>query len=100
MQKRRKFVATFSVEIEVDQSAIDRGLSEEFRKEFYDFRTEMQVAAHLAYNLMRGAEIRQLDGFADMPESVAHCQQPFEEDCTEIAPKGPVKTRTRVRRFS
>lgn len=63
--KRRRYYATFTVEIEVADALCRSVLTDEWRAVHYDLRTREDVAGHLAFNLMRGAELSSLDGFAD-----------------------------------
>lgn len=63
------FVVTCTVE--VDQDVIDEALSEEWQADFYTFTDEQDVADHLAYNMLRGASLSTLDGFAQFHDDNA-----------------------------
>lgn len=65
----RKFCVNAIIEIEVDQRVLDDVLTDEWRSNFYPLTTPEDVAGHLAFNLVRGAEMHQLDGFADQPRA-------------------------------
>ena len=56
--------------LELDDTVIDR-VDEEQRNRFYRLLTKQQVAAHIAYNMSHGARLSQLDGWADMDDSLA-----------------------------
>lgn len=58
-------------EIEVDDALLKSVDTDEWRDNFYHLTTAEEVAAHLAYNLIRGASLASLDGFADQPEDAA-----------------------------
>lgn len=66
-----KFQITLSVEadIEVSQDLLDSVLTDDWRSNFYPFYTEEDVIEHITRNYIRGCVMRQLDGFADRPES-------------------------------
>jgi len=69
----KKFSArvTIDVDIEVSKSVLKTAQSKSWRETFYNFKTDDEVAAHLAYNLVRGAALSQLDGFANRDDSEA-----------------------------
>lgn len=68
----RRFICTFEVEIEVEQALLDAVLTDEWRQTSYrDVTKPEDVAMILAYNMMQGATLAQLDGFADQPEGRA-----------------------------
>lgn len=66
--KRRRFVVTMEVSIEVDERLIDDVLTDEWRNMFYPLRDAKEVASHLAHNLVQGRRLFTLDGFADQRE--------------------------------
>jgi len=70
---RKKIKVGFNVTcmIEVDEAILEDAMSEEFAKDFYRFDTEQAVAEHLAYNMLRGASLSTLDGFAQFHDDKA-----------------------------
>ncbi len=69
----KKFLVSWTVEceIEVDDEVIDR-VDDDWRKHLYDLKTPLEIAEHLACNLvMNNARLSQLDGWADMKDSQA-----------------------------
>jgi hypothetical protein len=71
--RRRKFKVVFSleVEIEVDDDVVDDALSSSFKEFHYDFKDASDVAEHLAFNLVRGSRLSNLDGFAHWKDDKA-----------------------------
>jgi hypothetical protein len=70
--KRRQFLVSLVVFIDLDQRLLDDVLTEEWRAQFYgDVRTASDVANHLAFNLVQGRGLSSLDGFADQPDDRA-----------------------------
>lgn len=61
----RRFLVSIQVEIEVDQRVIDDVLTDAWRADYYPLHSPGDVAAHLAYNLVQGSQLSDLDGFAD-----------------------------------
>ena len=80
--KTRTFYVTFVAKIEVSKSLIKAASSKEWRNKFYDLRSGEQVAEHLAFNLVQGRLLSQLDGFADQPCESAMLRE-FRADSTE-----------------
>lgn len=75
MKEFRTFRFTISVDdnetgqgiIEIDNEIIEEGLSEEFKKYFYDLRTPEGVASHLAWAMVvRGYEPEQIEGWTNL----------------------------------
>lgn len=98
-----RFNIELTAQIDVDETVLTEALSEEWRSTFYDLRTREQVAAHLFYNLIRGVEITELDGFADMLRASAKIVRDSIDVCGDEvadvngAPK-PSKTKPAKRR--
>ena len=46
-------------------------VDDEWREMFYDLNTESDIVDHIAYNLMKGRTLSQLDGFANLPNEYA-----------------------------
>lgn len=67
----KRFECTFSAILEVDESVLAEGLSAEFKEYICDLIDEEGVAKHLAYNLARGADLDDLDGWTNMSNSKA-----------------------------
>ena len=89
----KRFEVTFSATLEVDEAVLARGLDAEFKRDMYDLINEEGVVKHLAFNLARGAELKQLDGWADMPEAKATIR---EFNCDDAFPVKPEKKRRRA----
>jgi len=70
-QMRRKFEVEMTFMIEVDDALLASVDTAEWRDSFYNLTTAEEVAEHLGYNLMRGASLASLDGFADQPADAA-----------------------------
>ena len=71
VSKKRFEVEIISVcVIDIDCDVLDT-VDDEWRKTFYGLSTEKAVAEHIASNLLRGARLSLLDGFADQPDSHA-----------------------------
>lgn len=66
---RARIWLSFTIDIEDD--VIAGAMTQEFKSHHYDFRTQQDVAEHIAVNLIQGARLDQLDGFADRKESEA-----------------------------
>ncbi len=72
VKKRRRFVVSISLEIDVDESLLASVLTDEWRGRFYDLQSSADVAEHLAFNLLCGCgSVGKLDGFADQPDDAA-----------------------------
>lgn len=63
----RKIKVAFMVtaELEIDEEVLAVAQTDEWRKTFYDFSTDEEVANHIAFNILKGSGLRMLDGFAD-----------------------------------
>jgi hypothetical protein len=85
--RRRKFMVGFCVEVEVDQAVFDAVLTDEWRSQFYPFYTPADVAGNLAFCLVQGMSISQLDGYADQDKESAKIGPIENEDVDEIEPK-------------
>jgi uncharacterized protein len=69
---KRRFKISFQVDVElaIEPDLIEEVLKPDWRDTFYeDIREPIDVASHLAYNLIRGASLKQLDGFAHREET-------------------------------
>lgn len=66
--KEYKSTATIIVKIHPDVIA---QVDDEWREMFYDLNTESDIVDHIAYNLLRGNRLSQLDGFANLPDDYA-----------------------------
>lgn len=97
--RRRKFMVGFCVEIEVDQAVFDAVLTDEWRNTFYNFHTPADVAGNLAYCLVQGMSLSQLDGYADQDKDSVKLGPIDTEDVTEIEPK-PAPPRTRPKKLA
>jgi hypothetical protein len=80
-EKRRfqvRIEGTF--EIEVDKELLRKVDTDEWRSVFYDLHGPCEIVEHLAYNLVvRGAALTQLDGFADLDDSMARVVSPLND---------------------
>lgn len=81
----RRFVVTLAVTVDVDQSVIDRCLTEEWQRTFYPMRDPEDLAGHLAFNLAQGRSLGSLDGFADLPESSVYVAEIDTDDAFEVS---------------
>lgn len=65
--RMRRFAVSCEVtcEIELSQSLLDAVLTDEWRARFYKLLFPVDVAQHLAFNLLQGRSLTSLDGFAD-----------------------------------
>ncbi len=66
-KKIRRFAVSINLDIDVDESLLTSVLTDEWRGKFYNFTSAGEVAEHLAFNLLGGHDVNQLDGFADQP---------------------------------
>lgn len=57
-------------EVELDDHVIDV-VDDEWRSYLYDLNTPGEIAEHVANNLIRGARLSILDGWADQPDTNA-----------------------------
>lgn len=62
-----KVVFDVTVELEIAEEVF-AAVTDEWRKNFYDLRSDADVAGHVARNVMRGRPLSRLDGWADMPD--------------------------------
>jgi hypothetical protein len=70
---RRKFFVIMEVEavIELDDNVIDV-VDDEWRSHFYPLHSAEDIAGHIVYNrIANHAQLSQLDGWADQPNSNA-----------------------------
>lgn len=81
---KRRFQLTFEVDavIELDDQVI-AAVDDNWRSFFYDLHTPENIAEMIANNMLRGADLSQLDGWADQPNSNAALQYAH-WDCTEV----------------
>lgn len=78
---KKRYTVQLTATVEVDDAVIKRGLSNEFRKDFYDFHSPGDVAAHIAYNMIvNGCRLTSIDGFADMDAGLARIDGRIEID--------------------
>ncbi len=83
-KKFRRFSVSISLEIDVDDALLSSVLTDEWRGRFYNFLFASEVAEHLAFNLLGGHGVSQLDGFADQPDSAACIvRDSMDSDATE-----------------
>lgn len=68
---KRRFQVEMTFEIEVDDALLKSVDTAEWRDTFYHLTTAEEIAAHIAYNLIRGNGLTSLEGFADQPVSAA-----------------------------
>ena len=68
----RRFRISFEVyaDLDLDDAVIDV-VDDEWREHLYNLRTPEQIAEHIAGNLLTGARLSILDGWADQPDSHA-----------------------------
>lgn len=68
---------TFELEIKIfailtlDDRVID-AVDDEWRSHLYDLKTPEKIAEHIAFNLLQGRSLSDLDGWADQPDSNAN----------------------------
>jgi hypothetical protein len=83
----RRFWVQMEVEVMVSQALLDSVLTEEWRSVMYPtVNTPALVAEHLAFNLVQGRGLTNLDGFADQKEDAATCTDPEVVDSHELEP--------------
>ena len=69
-------MATFELEITVlatltlDEHVINV-VDDEWRSYLYNLNTPEEIAEHIAYNLLRGVRLHQLDGWTNQPDNNA-----------------------------
>ena len=74
MGEKKRYVVEFTADakIEVDNSVIERALTQEWRETYYEFDTPEKVVEHIAYNMaINHLRLSQLDGFADLKDDLA-----------------------------
>ena len=69
-QFRIPFGKDSTIDLDVDESVIQRMMSEEWQSSFYSFYDEEDAAEWLCSNLM-GSNLSDIDGFADMDDNLA-----------------------------
>lgn len=62
---------TVYVTLAVDDHVIDV-VDDEWRSQLYNLTTAEEISEHIAYNLLRGVRLSQLDGWADQPDTNAN----------------------------
>jgi len=84
---KRQFYVDFgsrgNVIIELDEKVIDV-VDDEWRSQLYNLETPEDIAEHVAYNLIQGSRLSQLDGWADQPDENARIVQNNMEDDIEV----------------
>lgn len=72
MTKRHYEVSvTCTLLVEIDERVLKRGTSKSFAKSFYKFDSKEEVAAHIGRNhVLNQTRLSNLDGFADLPNSL------------------------------
>lgn len=58
------------VKIKINQAVIAQ-VDDEWKKMFYDLDSSEEIVEHVAYNLLQGRRLSQMDGFADLPDELA-----------------------------
>jgi len=81
---KRLYMVEFSAEVEIDDAVFDSALTDEWRGDFHDFHERYQVAEHIAFNLVRGSTLSQLDGFADQQDSGAALLDFYPDNAWEL----------------
>lgn len=72
VRRRFRCLIQAEVEIEVDQTIIDQGLSADYRNNYYHHADANDVVSHLVFNLVgRQTRLQNIDGFANAPETSA-----------------------------
>lgn len=67
-----KVTRVFEIAVTFDiDDAVYAVVDDEWRSVFYDLNTKDEIADHIAFNLLRGRTLSQLDGWANMPDSMA-----------------------------
>ena len=80
---KRKFYVEMSVVVVVDQECFD-AVTDEWRSELYDLKTDTQIVEHLAYNLVQGRTLTQLDGWANLKDDLADYSDLSIDDVREL----------------
>ena len=75
-----KFKITYTVyaTVELDQGVID-AVDDGWREQFYNLNTPEDIAGHIGRNLILGARLSMLDGFADQSDTSANLEISDEE---------------------
>lgn len=88
MSKKRYHVeVAVTAVLEVDDEVIER-VDDEWRGSFYNLCTPEEVVEHLSYNLLRGADLTSLDGWADAKDGQAQMKEVEYVDWI-VVPLGP-----------
>ena len=58
------------VKIKINKVVIAQ-VDDEWKKTFYDLDLSEEIVEHVAYNLLQGRRLSQMDGFADLPDELA-----------------------------
>lgn len=69
--RTKRFLVTMSFDLELAEDVIERGMSEDFANYVYRLGSPTAVAEHLGFNLVRGNDVHELDGFADRRDWLA-----------------------------
>lgn len=85
---KRQFYVDFgknrgNVIVELDEKVINV-VDDEWRSRLYNLETPEDIAGHIAYNLVQGLRLSQLDGWADQPDENARIVQNNIEDELEV----------------
>ena len=66
----RKFRVQFEGEIEItiSDALLKSCNTDEWRAQMYPFTRDEQFVEHIAYNMMNGTRLRNIDGYANQPE--------------------------------
>lgn len=68
-----RYIVTFQVEIAIDQNLLDSVLTDEWRAVMFPAFKPEDIASHIAFNMVRGCSLSEIDGYADQPEKRAMC---------------------------
>ena len=68
----RTFTITFEgcITLKLEEAVI-AAVDDDWRASLYDLTTPEEIAEHIAFNLLRGWKLHQLDGWANQPDSNA-----------------------------
>jgi len=66
----KEYESTVTVSVKIHQDVITQ-VDDEWREMFYDLNTESEIVDHIAFNLLSGFRLSQLDGFANLPDDYA-----------------------------
>jgi hypothetical protein len=61
---------TVNARIAINKKVFEQ-VDEDFKKSFYDLDMDSDIVEMVAYNLLQGRKISELDGFANLPSSYA-----------------------------